>query len=260
MEEFEFIDKLLKPLSRSKNSKKNSPNPSLNLESDVAIIKGNNTKNFVVSKDIIVENIHFIKEDGATKIAAKLLLSNLSDIAAAGAKPRYYMLGFSKNHLIDKNFYQEFVESLKAIQEKYNIILIGGDTVNSPHLFFSVTIFGEIEKNQKILQRSAAQKNDLIFVTNYIGDAFIGLNLKLKQLHSQKKITVLKWHQELINKHYFPQPRIEFAYELTRNKIAKCATDISDGLIADLANICNASKLDAQIFLSAIPISEAAQK
>lgn len=260
MEEFEFIDQLLKPLSHNKNSKNNSSNPSLDLEDDVALIDNLSSKKLVVSKDIMVENVHFIKEDGARRIAAKLLLSNLSDIAASGSKPIYYMLGFSKNNLLDKKFYQEFVDSLKEIQQKYNIILIGGDTVNSPHIFFSITIFAEIAKKQKILLRSAAKKNDLIFVTNYIGDAFIGLNLKLKQLNSIKKNTSPKWHKALIDKHYFPQPRIKLAQQLVHKKISKCATDISDGLIADLTNICNSSKLDAQIFLSSIPISLGAKK
>jgi thiamin-phosphate kinase len=154
-------------------------------------------------------------------------------------------------HAID--FYKKFGKALQDLQHKYQLTLIGGDTSNSAKLFYSITIFGKVKKD-KILSRKNAQDGDLIFVSNYIGEAFLGLDIKLKNL---KKLE--NYHKKLLDKHFYPQPRIELAQELINKNLSKCATDISDGLIADLSNICKASKLNSEIYLSQIPLSKESQ-
>ncbi len=250
MLEFEFINKILLPLTQNPNSPKRTKNPSQNLEDDVAILSFNKDFDLIISKDIFIEEVHFLKSDGAQKIASKLLLTNLSDLASSGGKPLYYMLGFTKNPSLDKNFYKEFGDALKKLQQKYQLTLIGGDTSNSSKLFYSITIFGKVKKN-KILSRKNAQDGDLIFVSNSIGEAFLGLDIKLKNL---KKLE--NFQKKLLDKHFYPQPRIELAQELINKNLSKCATDISDGLIADLSNICKASRLNSEIYLSQIPLSK----
>jgi thiamine-monophosphate kinase len=163
------------------------------------------------------------------------------------------MMGFTKNSTLNDDFYLEFTQALQKLQKKYKLTLIGGDTSNSAKLFYSITIFGKVKKN-KILSRKNAKNGDLIFVSNSIGDAFLGLDIKLKKL---KKLE--NYHQKLLDKHFYPQPRIELARELINKNLSKCATDISDGLIADLSNICKASKLNAEIYLSQIPLSNEAK-
>jgi thiamine-monophosphate kinase len=251
MLEFEFINKILLPLTQ--NSKLIKKNPSQNLEDDVALINFNKDSDLIISKDIFIEDVHFLKSDGAEKIASKLLLTNLSDIASSGGKPLYYMMGFTKNSTLNDDFYREFGEALKILQQKYKLFLIGGDTSNSTKLFYSITIFGIVKKN-KILSRKNAKNGDLIFVSNSIGEAFLGLDIKLKNL---KKLE--KYQQKLLDKHFYPQPRIELAQKLISQNLSQCATDISDGLIADLSNICKASKINAEIYLSQIPFSNEAK-
>jgi thiamine-monophosphate kinase len=251
MLEFEFINKILLPLAQ--NSKLTKKNPSQNLEDDVALINFNKDSDLIISKDIFIEDVHFLKSDGAEKIASKLLLTNLSDIASSGGKPLYYMMGFTKNSTLNDDFYREFGEALKILQQKYKLFLIGGDTSNSTKLFYSITIFGIVKKN-KILSRKNAKNGDLIFVSNSIGEAFLGLDIKLKNL---KKLE--KYQQKLLDKHFYPQPRIELAQKLISQNLSQCATDISDGLIADLSNICKASKINAEIYLSQIPFSNEAK-
>ena len=253
MLEFEFINKILLPLTQNPHSSKHKKNPSQNLEDDVAIMNINKDFDLIISKDIFIEDVHFLKSDGAQKIASKLLLTNLSDIASSGGKPLYYMLGFTKNTSLNDDFYKKFGKALQDLQQKYQLTLIGGDTSNSAKLFYSITIFGKVKKD-KILSRKNAQDGDLIFVSNYIGEAFLGLDIKLKKL---KKLE--NYHKKLLDKHFYPQPRIELTQELINKNLSKCATDISDGLIADLSNICKASKLNSEIYLSQIPLSQESQ-
>ncbi|MFM7702780.1 MAG: thiamine-phosphate kinase, partial [Alphaproteobacteria bacterium] len=179
MKEFEIIKKKFLPLSKFNQNIFNPILDSFNLSDDVSLIK-NSKKQYIVSKDIFVENIHFLRSDGGKKIAQKLLLTNISDIASSGGKPLFYFLGFTKNSDLSKKFYDDFADGLKKIQDEFNIVLAGGDTSNSSQLFYSVTIFGSIDKN-KILLRKNASEGDLIYVSNYIGEAFLGLDIKLKK-------------------------------------------------------------------------------
>jgi thiamine-monophosphate kinase len=225
-----------------------------NFEDDVAIISPKENSNIIISKDIMVENVHFLTKNGGYKIAKKLLASNLSDLACTGAKPLYYVLGFSKNEVIDKKFLDDFCLGLKETQNEFNIGLVGGDVVNSTNLFFSITIFGEVEK-QKNLSRKNAKENDLIFVSEYIGDSFLGFHSSKTEKNEKKD-----YEKELEKKHYFANPRINLGRELLKNQLSNCATDISDGLLIDLKSICESAKLSANIFLDRIPISENAKK
>ena len=244
MQEFNIIKKYFLPLACHKSA--------YHLQNDVAKISVPSGYQLVVSKDMMVENVHFLKQDGGYKIASKLLLSNLSDLASSGAKPLHYMLGFSKNHSLDDNFLQQFSLGLGDVQKKFKISLIGGDTVSADNLVFSITIFG-ITKN--ILHRNKAQEQDLIFVSGNIGDAGLGLILS-----QQSQSTLPSYSKKLLQAHFFPTPQISLGYNLSKLKLSKTAIDVSDGLLADLQHICTNSNLDAHIFFDKIPISTSAKK
>lgn len=238
MREFELIEKFFKPLTKGSKAARG-------LSDDVATISLKSGEELVISKDLFVEDVHFLRRDGAFKIASKLLRTNLSDLASSGATPLYYMLGFSKNNAVDEEFCREFARGLKSVQDEFGLCLIGGDTVSAKKLFFSITVFGAVKKT-KILSRSQACAGDLIFVSGTIGDAFLGRKSA--------------FDAKLIARHFFPTPRIELGKSLVKNKLSSCAIDVSDGLLADLGHICQASKLAAEIHLAQIPFSPSAQK
>lgn len=247
--EFDLIKTYFKPLSN--NSKE-----SQGLQDDVARIAIKDGYDLVVSKDISIEDVHFKKADGGFNIANKLLKSNLSDLAAAGADPLYYMLGFSKPKEDDEVFIKDFYQGLKEVSEQYKISLIGGDTIRTKDkLFFSITIFGQVKKGLS-LNRNNAQSEDLIFTSGTIGDAFIGLSISNKTLD----VTLNKEEKNfLLQRHLNPTPQIELGKRLLQENLANSAIDISDGLLADLNHICQASKLGAVIYQDKIPISISAK-
>lgn len=229
MKEFQLIHKFFKPLTKNQKAARG-------LADDVAQIS-----DLIISKDLFVEDVHFLRSDGGFKIASKLLRTNLSDLASAGATPLCYMLGFSKNKNTDEKFCRDFARGLKSLQDEFGLYLIGGDTVTSDKLFFSVTIFGKATKD-KTLSRNAAKNGDLIYVSGAIGDAYIGRTSKASR--------------HFVNRHFFPTPRIELGKKLIEKNLSKCAIDVSDGLLADLNHICQASKLKAEIDLEKIPFSQ----
>lgn len=237
MKEFDLIQKHFKPLTKDSKACQD-------LNDDVAKISIKPGEELIISKDMMIEDVHFLLKDGAYKIASKLLLSNLSDLASSGAKPLYYMLGFSKNDNLSEDFYQEFAKGLENVQDEFNLCLIGGDTVFSDKLCFSITIFGSIKKSQN-LARNKAKDGDLIFITENIGEAFLG------------RTNPDNYPQDL---HFFPKPKVDFAHNLAKKGLSKCAIDVSDGFLADLNHLCNSSKLDAIIDFNKIPFSKRALK
>jgi len=242
MPEFSLIEKYFKPLTSGHKAARG-------LNDDAAKFALKAGEELVISKDMFIEDVHFLATDGAYKIASKLLLRNLSDLAASGAKPLYYMLGFGKTKKCDEKFFAEFVRGLKDVQKKFGLTLIGGDTTNSEKIFLSVTIFGLIKKD-KILSRDSAKNGDLIFVSGNIGDAYQGLQIKLA-----KQIQKLSKNEKtyFLQRHFFPNPQIDLAIKLLQKNLSTCAIDISDGLLADLRHVCEASKLSAEINLAQIP-------
>lgn len=241
MDEFQFIKNLLSPLATNANS--------LSLSDDIAIL---GDKDLVFSTDTICEDIHFLKNTSPNKIAEKLLRVNISDLAAKGVPPKYYSLNLSLDPSnISKEWLENFVSGLSTIQHNFGISLLGGDTtITKQGSVFSATIFGQI--NKKYIKRSSAKTGDLIFVTGYLGDSFLGLEILKNQI-----VTSAPNKEYFTKKYEIPNPRIEITDLLL--SVASSSIDISDGIFQDLDHILNASSCGANIIFDDIPISNNAE-
>ena len=237
LNETEFIKKYIK-----KGSKKNKY--SLNFEDDVAVLN-----NCAYSTDTISEEIHFFSDDDPKTIAKKLIRVNVSDLISKGVRPQFCLLNFSSGRIVNKSWLDSFFKSFHQDLNKYNLTLIGGDTVTTRmKTVLSLTIFGKVRSN-KIIKRSSARVSDYIYVSGTIGDSFIGMNIKKKQIDFDEKAK-----DKLISRYLIPEPQIHLT-NLIKNK-ANSSTDISDGLLNDLQNICDMSNLGAEISFSLIPKSK----
>ena len=242
LSEKEFIKKFIKPLGDKKGRN------SFDFEDDVAVVN-----NYAYSTDTIAENIHFFKKDKPQYIAKKLIRVNVSDLLAKGVRPEYCLFNFSAGKIVNKRWISSFIDSFNSDLKKYQISLIGGDTVNTKaRTLLSLTIFGKIP-SQGIKLRSSAKKSDFIYVSGTIGDSSIGMNLIKKKIRFDKKSK-----ENLILRYQIPHPSIDLL-KLIQNK-ANASTDISDGLLIDLNNICEMSNLGAEISFSQIPKSSDVKK
>ena len=223
--------------------KKKIKQTALGVGDDAAIINVQKDHQLVISSDMLIENIHFLKNTNPSHLGWKSLAVNLSDIAAMGGKPKWATLSISLpkiNHVWLKKFSEGFFKCAN----QFGIDLVGGDTSKGP-LSISITIMGEIKKNQGLL-RSGAKINDDIWVTGQLGFASMGLaslqgKLKLASSLKVKCIKVLE----------MPTPKVSLGYHLSR--YTNSCIDISDGLIQDLNHILKASKVGATILLNDIP-------
>jgi len=236
MHEFQIIKKYFSKLSKNNKS-------SLDLNDDVFFDK---LKGLVVSIDTYVEGVHFKDFKKPELVIKKILRSSISDLICKGVKPTYYFVSGSGNN---KSFSQlnlkKISKSLKQEQEKFNILLCGGDTVYSNKLSFTITSIGFAKK---IIFRNKAKLNDDIYVTGNLGDSFAGLNILKKKLFTSNNL-----NNYFINKYYKPTLHLSLTEKLF--SFANTSIDLSDGLISDLNKLLNKQKLSYKIYLNSIPIS-----
>jgi len=184
-------------------------------------------------------------------VIKKILRSSISDLICKGVQPKYYFIaGSGDKKSFTKSNLSKITKSLNEEQNKYNIILSGGDTVYSNKLSFTITSIG-FSKN--IIYRNKAKVNDDIYVSGTLGDSYLGL------LILQNKIKLNNYLNKYFTTQYFkPNIRLKLADQLI--KFANTSIDISDGLLSDLDKLINNQKLSYKLKLNNIPISNNLKK
>ena len=245
MSEFDLINQFFKAASIKRDD------VLLGIGDDCAILSPPQGKQLAVSTDTLISGVHFPESTAAEDIGYKSLAVNLSDLAAMGADPAWVSLAISLPKA-DENWLGNFMRGFNQLAEKYNVTLIGGDTTQGS-LSVTVNITGFVDAD-KALKRSRAKVGDSIFVSGNIGDSAIGLKAIFNKLEVNRTISE---HDKIycINRLNRPVPRIE-AGQLLRD-FSVAAIDISDGLMADLNHICEASGVGALLNLQQIPLSQA---
>jgi len=219
------------------------PSVALGVGDDAALFSLEQGYQLVTTTDTLTEGIHFNENTPVKDIAHKSLAVNLSDIAAMGAKAKYFTLAISLPK-IDQSWLKEFSDSLKQLSERYEVSLIGGDTTRGS-LNITITMIGIVESS-KALTRSGARPGDGVYVSGRIGDAgFCFWKLSNGLVSSNQELKRLNC----------PTPRIELGLAL--QNLASACIDISDGLEQDLSHILKASSVGAVIEVKKIPVSEA---
>ncbi len=223
-----------------------TPSAELGVGDDAALLQVSAGKVLAVSSDMLVCGTHFLPDADPFLLGHKTLAVNLSDLAAMGAEPRWATLALALPQA-DEAWLERFSAGFFALAERHRVELVGGDTTRGP-LNLCVTIFGEVPA-QQALRRSGAQAGDEVWVSGSLGDAALALaHLQGRIILSDDELAACApaLHQ--------PQPRIALGQAL--RGIASSAIDISDGLLADLGHILDASQAGAQIEFAALPVSD----
>ena len=173
-------------------------------------------------------------------IAYRSCVVALSDLAACGARPKWFSIALTIPEL-KESWIKEYSEGLIEFSEEYKIPLVGGDTTKGT-LSITVQVMGEVDSGKAIL-RSSAKEDQLIFVSGTIGDAYLGL----------RECNGTSGENKNRPSYLRPKAKIDLGLELV--DIASAAIDVSDGLLQDMNLICQASNIGAEIFLEKIPTS-----
>lgn len=203
------------------------------------------SKNYVISKDLLVEDVHFrVKYSNNEDLAYKALQVNLSDIAAMGAEPLYVLLGIA----IPKSYEgqtESFLTNFSKECKNNNLILIGGDTTSSPNkLFISITIIGMSNRPKR---RNTAKIGDIVCVAGNLGHAHIGLQALENGIENFNK-----YKKNLLR----PKALLKEGIWLGNQASITSMMDISDGLLVDFKKLCFASNVEGQIDTNKLKITE----
>jgi thiamine-monophosphate kinase len=223
---------------------------------DCSIIPVNNEEDWVITTDMLVEDVHFLREAMTPEqLGYKSLAVNLSDIASMGASPVGSFLSIAIPKDIEVEYLDNFMQGYHQLSEKFHVPLLGGDTTKSlKHLAINVCVIGKCKKGHA-KRRDMAQTNDLICVTGILGDSAGGLQIILNNLDRNNTD-----NNYLLEKHFLPEPRLYEGQFLATFDGVHAMMDISDGIASDLVHILKASGKGATINIDTIPVSEILQK
>ncbi len=239
MDEFQFIDSI-------KQKSYNQSAVIKGIGDDAAVLRSTNS-DIVTAVDTFVEGVHFTKQTMEPfHIGYRALAANISDIAAMGAEPKFYLVAIVIPKRTAKNVLAQIYDGMKTIANEFKMDLIGGDTVSGNELSITITIIGQVPIG-KARYRSDAKHKDIVFVTGTLGDSQVGLYVLRNDLHRKE-------YEKFIQRHRMPSPRVDFSKSL--QSIERISlNDISDGIANELREIANDSKVSITIDDNKIPTS-----
>lgn len=219
-------------------------------------------KQTVVTTDLLIEGVHFdLSYTPLKHLGYKSVVVNLSDVYAMNATPTQITMSIGVSSKMSVEALEEFYEGVYIACEEHGVDLVGGDTSASQKGFIiSVTALGEVTADQ-LVQRSTAQKGDLICVSGDLGGAYIGLLF----LEREKKIFLespqvqpdLENESYVIGRLLKPKARKDIhAFLEEKGILPTSMMDISDGLSSELLHICEKSGVGCVIYEEKLPISE----
>jgi thiamine-monophosphate kinase len=256
LSEFGMIERYFAPMASAGG---------LGLEDDAALLRPPPGHDLVVTVDALVAGIHFFPDDPPGRIAQKALRSNLSDLAAKGATPLGFLLTFGLSAGQDEAWIAAFANGLAEDARLFQCPLYGGDTVRSTKalpaenrsgegLFLSITVFGHVPQGQMV-PRQGGRPGDHLYITGTIGDAALGLALRLAPDAPWAPPLAEEERAHLLSRYLLPLPRLALTQALRLH--ASAAMDLSDGLVGDCEKL--AKHLGRQVDVARIPLSQAAR-
>ena len=238
---------------------------SLGIGDDCAILRPPAGSEVLVTTDFTLEGRHFRRDlHPPESVGHRCLARGLSDLAAMGATPLAAFLslalpGTMLAEAAGRAWVERFFGGLRALGELHRVPLAGGDTSESPGgknglILADIVLVGTAPKGEA-LRRSGAAAGDALYVTGELGGAAAELGTMLKRQRRILKVTTTEGHPQM-----FPEPRLDVGESLVRRELATACLDLSDGLSTDLAHLCRASGVCAEIEQAALPIHPLARK
>ncbi len=219
---------------------------------DAAILDMGGDELIVATCDAQVEDTHFrLRHTTPYDIGRRALAVNLSDIAAMGARPRFALISLLLPPTLDVAILDGIYAGLRAEGAQYNVALVGGNIArNAERLIIDITLLGTGMRD-RLLRRDSAKPGEVVMVTGSLGSAAAGLLvLEDEQLAAaiapESLVGVLAAHRT-------PTPRVAAGQWLAQHGVTT-GIDISDGLAADIAHICEASGVGVNIEAESLPI------
>jgi thiamine-monophosphate kinase len=202
---------------------------------DAAVLQAPGGGLLLFASDMLIEGVHFKRRlVSACWVGWKALAVNVSDIAAMGGQPQWAVVSLGLPPTTPLRFVDELYAGLERCARRFDMAIVGGDTVRAPQVVIDVAIVGTVDDSRLTL-RSGARVGDALFVTGALGGSYPS------------------------GKHARFTPRLREAQELLRRVKIHAMMDLSDGLAFDLWQMSRASRAMLRIYAEAVPVSRAAK-
>lgn len=244
--EFELIARYFGEPSRARAAARGDV--PLGIGDDAAVLQVPAGRQLVAALDTLVEGRHFPVGSPPASIGHRVLAVNLSDLAAMGAEPAWFLLALTLPR-VDESFLAEFARGLSALAARHGVALVGGDTTGGPFAA-SVQALGFVEPGTA-LARAGGRPNDLLYVSGTPGDSTAGLSLAMDPAAGRDLDPAHR--QWLLDRFQYPEPRVELGRAL--RGLASACIDVSDGLAADAGKLAAASGCAVVIDVDRLPLS-----
>jgi thiamine-monophosphate kinase len=217
---------------------------------DCAVIPWKNNAHLLVTTDMLIEDIHFLKRRISPRdLGFKSLAVNLSDIAAMGGTPRSAFLSIGLPAGIEVEWLDEFFQGMEALAKAEKVRLLGGDTTSSPGpLVINLGVLGEVHP-ERIKYRSGAKSGDVICITGFLGDSGGGLRVLLEDRPFGRD------EKYLVRQHHRPRAHLAEGAWLASRAEVTAMMDVSDGIDSDLRRIMERSRCGVRVELENLPLS-----
>lgn len=189
---------------------------------DAAVVAGG----LLLAIDTVAEGSHFTSTTPLDDVGWKAVVANVSDIAAMGGRPTYLLASVAGPAATDLD---TLAKGMADAAAAHGCFLVGGDLANANVLVVTVAITGTVDGDPVL--RSGARPGDDLYVTGPLGHA-----------------AASQWRER-------PRARVDEG-DGVRRAGATAMIDVSDGLIADLNHLADAS--DVGYLLDDVPVAEGA--
>lgn len=203
---------------------------------DCAVVRAGARDPFdlLLKSDPVIEGVHFIPHDKAADVGHKALGRVLSDIAAMGGEPLWFLVDLVAPRTVPIARLEGIYRGMSRLARRHGVAMVGGDTSQGAFLELHVFAVGRVGRGQAIL-RSDAKPGEYIYVTGHLGGSGMGRHLRF-------------------------EPRLAEGQWLAAQGWATAMMDVSDGVATDLRRMMEASGTGALLRACDIPVSAAARR
>jgi len=219
---------------------------------DAAAWQPSRNNRSVITTDALVEGVHFTRAAMSARDAGhRALASNLSDVAAMGARPvlATVALGFPAD--TDPAWLLDAYDGIAALAKRARCAVAGGDLTRAPAIVFAITVVGEVRASN-LKTRAGARPGDVVAVTGPLGASRAGLLLAV----DRPDLAAEPRFADVLAAYRTPEPRLREGRWLGASRHVRAMMDTSDGLSTDLARLCAASGTGATV--ETVPVHEGA--
>lgn len=229
---------------------------------DAAVLNYSKDKRILVSKDLLIEGVHFDMTYMPLKhLGYKAAVVNFSDMAAMNGKPKQMLVGIAISSKYTVEAIGEIYEGMRMACKVYGVDFVGGDTTSSNHgLHLSITVIGQADED-KVVYRNGAGEKDLICVSGDLGGAYIGLMVLEREKRAfqanPNMQPELAGNDYILQRQLKPEARVDIVDALAKENILPTSMiDVSDGLASEILHICKQSKKGCAIYEDKLPIDQ----